>query len=77
MPVNVKTSFLCKWAVWRDVHIIYLSEYPDVTPEPSHDNTAELRRIADYVAVLLVQQGNIEFYFGKLKQGEKDGQIID
>lgn len=64
--------------MWRDVHIIvYLSAYPDVTPEPSHDNTAELRRIVDCVAALLVQQGNIEFYFEKLTLGEKDAQIID
>lgn len=76
MPVNVKTSFLYKWAVWRDVHIIYISAYPDVTPEPSPDNTTELRRIEDCVAVLLVQQGNIEFYFEKLKQGEKIHKLL-
>jgi hypothetical protein len=31
----------------------------------------------DCVAALLVQQGNIEFYFEKLTLGEKDAQIID
>jgi hypothetical protein len=62
---------------WRPYYSIYLSAYPDVTPEPSHDNTAELRRIEDCVAALLMQQGNNEFYFEKLKQGEKDAQIID